>query len=93
MTQSISLAKIDRLEVIPLASPDSSPTDLDGTTDTLIVKIFDENGQFGMGETDAPLSPEPEVKDGFMALPDRPGLGIELNDELVERLRTDRRKT
>jgi L-alanine-DL-glutamate epimerase-like enolase superfamily enzyme len=37
------------------------------------------------------VSPEPEVKDGYMALPDAPGLGITLNDELVERLRTDRR--
>jgi L-alanine-DL-glutamate epimerase-like enolase superfamily enzyme len=34
--------------------------------------------------------PEPQVTDGFMALPDQPGLGIELNDELVERLRLDR---
>ncbi len=37
------------------------------------------------------VSPEPEVKDGFMALPDRPGLGIELNEDLVKRLRTDRK--
>jgi L-alanine-DL-glutamate epimerase-like enolase superfamily enzyme len=36
------------------------------------------------------VSPEPELKDGTMALPDRPGLGIDLNEELVERLRTDR---
>ena len=36
------------------------------------------------------VSPEPAVKDGFMALPDQPGLGIELNEELVQRLRTDR---
>jgi hypothetical protein len=47
MTQSISLAKIDRLEVIPLASPDSSPTDLDGTTDTLIVKYSMRTGNSG----------------------------------------------
>ena len=36
------------------------------------------------------VSPEPEVMDGYMALPDRPGLGIDLNEELVSRLRTDR---
>jgi L-alanine-DL-glutamate epimerase-like enolase superfamily enzyme len=30
------------------------------------------------------------VVDGYMALPDRPGLGIDLNEELVERLRADR---
>ena len=33
------------------------------------------------------VSPEPEVVDGYMALPDRPGLGIELNEEVVERYR------
>jgi L-alanine-DL-glutamate epimerase-like enolase superfamily enzyme len=38
-------------------------------------------------------SPEPRVIDGRLALPDRPGLGIELNEELVERLRTDRAQT
>jgi L-alanine-DL-glutamate epimerase-like enolase superfamily enzyme len=36
------------------------------------------------------VSPEPAVVDGYMALPDRPGLGIDLNEELVERLRADR---
>jgi L-alanine-DL-glutamate epimerase-like enolase superfamily enzyme len=37
------------------------------------------------------VSPEPVIADGFMALPTAPGLGIELNEELVERWRTDRR--
>jgi L-alanine-DL-glutamate epimerase-like enolase superfamily enzyme len=36
------------------------------------------------------VGPEPEVTDGTMALPEAPGLGIELNEELVQRLRTDR---
>ena len=27
--------------------------------------------------------PEPEIVDGYVALPDQPGLGLELNDELV----------
>jgi L-rhamnonate dehydratase len=31
--------------------------------------------------------PEPEVRDGEMALPEGPGLGISLNDEIVERYR------
>ena len=35
------------------------------------------------------VSPEPDVKEGFMPLPDQPGLGIELNEDLVKRLRTD----
>jgi L-alanine-DL-glutamate epimerase-like enolase superfamily enzyme len=37
------------------------------------------------------VSPEPPVIDGFMQLPQAPGLGIELNEELVARLRTDGR--
>jgi len=65
MTQSVSMAKIARLEVISLASPEPPPTDLDGTTDTLIVKIFDENGRFGIGETDAP----PDVARHFLEMP------------------------
>jgi L-alanine-DL-glutamate epimerase-like enolase superfamily enzyme len=30
------------------------------------------------------------VVDGYMALPDRPGLGIDLNEDLVKRFRVDR---
>jgi L-alanine-DL-glutamate epimerase-like enolase superfamily enzyme len=37
------------------------------------------------------VSPEPAVVDGFMELPTAPGLGIDLNTELVERWRIDRR--
>ena len=37
------------------------------------------------------VTPEPEVEDGFMALPEKPGLGIVLNEDLVQKLRTDRR--
>jgi L-alanine-DL-glutamate epimerase-like enolase superfamily enzyme len=33
------------------------------------------------------VSPEPEVIDGAMVLPEGPGLGIELNEEIVERYR------
>ncbi len=38
-------------------------------------------------------SPEPRVIEGRIGLPDRPGLGIELNEELVARLRTDAQAT
>ncbi len=33
------------------------------------------------------VSPEPRIVDGTLALPEGPGLGIELNDEVVERYR------
>jgi D-galactarolactone cycloisomerase len=36
------------------------------------------------------VGPEPVIENGRMALPDGPGLGIELNEEAVERYRTDR---
>ena len=35
------------------------------------------------------VAPEPEVRDGFMDLPEGAGLGIELNQEVVERYRSD----
>ena len=35
------------------------------------------------------VGPEPEIVDGEMALPTGPGLGIELNDDLVRRYRAD----
>jgi L-rhamnonate dehydratase len=59
------MSKIARLEIIPIASPDSSATDLDGTTDTMIVKISDEAGRFGIGEADAP----PQVAKSFLEMP------------------------
>ena len=35
------------------------------------------------------VGPEPEIVDGEMELPTGPGLGIELNDDLVRRYRAD----
>jgi L-rhamnonate dehydratase len=59
------MRKIARLEVIPVYSPEASPDDLDGTTDTVIVKVFDEEGRYGFGETDAP----PQVVKSFLEMP------------------------
>jgi L-rhamnonate dehydratase len=36
------------------------------------------------------VTPEPQIADGRMALPDRPGLGIELDEDALERYRADR---
>lgn len=47
---------IARIEGIPVISPAGSANDLDGTTDTVIVKVFDQDGRFGFGEADAPPS-------------------------------------
>ena len=37
------MTPIAKIEIIPLANPDSKPKDLDGTTETVIVRITDEN--------------------------------------------------
>ena len=48
------MASIVKIEIIPLANPEAKPMDLDGTTETVIVRILDENGLSGIGECDAP---------------------------------------
>ncbi len=56
---------IDHIEIIPVASPHASANDLDGTTETVLVKVFDQDGRYGFGETDAP----PEVVRSFLEMP------------------------
>lgn len=51
------MAPIARMEVIPIAVPGADASDLDATTDTIIVRLFDENGVSGIGEADAPIGP------------------------------------
>jgi L-alanine-DL-glutamate epimerase-like enolase superfamily enzyme len=58
------MSKVARLEVIPIAAPVQTADDLDGTTETVIVKVFDEDGRFGIGETDAPA----EVVKSFLEM-------------------------
>jgi L-rhamnonate dehydratase len=59
------MSKIARLEVIPLAAPVQTADDLDGTTETVVVRVFDEDGRSGIGETDAPA----EVVKAFLEMP------------------------
>ncbi len=59
------MSKIAEVEVIPVAAPDQARDDLDGTVDTVIVRITDEAGRFGIGETDAP----PAVIKSFIEMP------------------------
>ena len=58
------MSKVARLEVIPLAAPVQTADDLDGTTETVIVRVFDEDGRCGIGETDAPA----EVVKSFLEM-------------------------
>ena len=59
------MTPIATIEVIPVANPDSNPDDLDGTTETVIVRIGDENGLCGIGECDAPA----HVVKAFLEMP------------------------
>jgi L-rhamnonate dehydratase len=59
------MARIAAVEAIPVAAPGQATDDLDGTVDTLIVKITDEDGRWGFGETDAP----PGVVKAFIDMP------------------------
>jgi L-alanine-DL-glutamate epimerase-like enolase superfamily enzyme len=57
--------RIARIEAVPVLSPASSAIDLDGTTDTIVVKVFDEEGRYGFGEADAP----PLATKSFLEMP------------------------
>lgn len=59
------VSRIARIEAIPVISPAGSANDLDGTTDTVIIKVHDEDGRFGFGEADAP----PSVVKSFVDMP------------------------
>ena len=45
---------IRAVEAIPLRAPTVDPEDLDGSSETIVVRIVDEEGRVGIGEADAP---------------------------------------
>jgi L-rhamnonate dehydratase len=59
------MSRITAVEVIPVASPGQAQNDLDGTVDTVIVRLTDEEGRTGIGEADGP----PEVIKAFIEMP------------------------
>jgi L-rhamnonate dehydratase len=50
----MTTAPIRDVEAIPLRAPANDPTDLDGSSETIVVRIVDEAGEVGIGEADAP---------------------------------------
>jgi L-rhamnonate dehydratase len=52
---TLELSRIAEVEAIPLRATPADPSDLDGSSETLVVRIFDEDGRGGIGETDAPI--------------------------------------
>lgn len=59
------MRRIARVEAIPVIWSVPAPGDLDGTTDTIVVRITDEDGMTGIGEADAP----PFVVKAFLEMP------------------------
>lgn len=73
------MAKIARIEAIPLAPPDQPADDLDGTVEMVVVRVFDEDGRYGFGETDAPAS----VVKSFLEMPTAHAWSRNLSEVLV----------
>lgn len=60
-----AMSPIAEVEVLPLAAPGDRSWDLDGSVDTVVVRVTDENGRVGIGEADAP----PSVVKAFIEMP------------------------
>lgn len=73
------MSPIEGIEVIPISVPGQGHNDLDGTIDTVIVKVFDQDGRYGFGETDAP----PGVVEAFLIMPTAHSWSRNLADVLV----------
>jgi L-alanine-DL-glutamate epimerase-like enolase superfamily enzyme len=61
------MSRIAKVDVLPLAlsTKTDNQWDCDGTVDTLVVRISDEDGRYGIGECDAP----PAVVKAFLEMP------------------------
>ncbi len=46
--------KITSVECLQLRAPRVNPADCDGAVDTAVIRVWADNGLFGLGETDAP---------------------------------------
>ena len=76
-----AVCPIARVEAIPLIVPDADRSDLDGLVETVIVKVFDEAGRYGFGETDAP----PALVKAFIESPTAHGWSRSIKEILVGR--------
>lgn len=53
---SAHVSTVAEVEAIPLRAPAVDPTDLDGSRETIVVRVTDEEGRVGIGEADAPIA-------------------------------------
>lgn len=58
---SAAVSPIAEVEAIPIRESSVHPEDLDGSSETLVVRVTDSQGRTGIGETDAPLGPVREL--------------------------------
>ena len=59
------MAKLEKLEVIPLRVQGSDVDDCDGTVDSVLIRLTDDEGRTGIGESDA----SPEAVKAFLEMP------------------------
>ena len=59
------MTPIEAVEVIAIVVPDQARDDLDGTVETVIVKVIDAAGLSGFGDADAPAG----VVKSFLTMP------------------------
>src|SRR3954463_6395600 len=59
------MPNIANVEVLPISLPAHGGADCDGSVDTVVVRITDDNGVSGIGECDAP----PGVVKAFIEMP------------------------
>lgn len=59
------MTPIAEVEVLPFVAPLDRSGDLDGSNDTVVVRLTDEEGRTGIGECDAP----PSVVKAFLEMP------------------------
>jgi len=79
--------KITKVEAIEVRLPESEVEDkASAAQDALIIKIHTDEGIIGLGEVDSSARVAKAV-DGFITVPEEPGLGIELNEEAIEHYR------
>jgi L-alanine-DL-glutamate epimerase-like enolase superfamily enzyme len=59
------MARLEKLEVIPLRVQGSDVDDCDGTVDSVLIRLTDDEGRTGIGESDA----SPEAVKAFLEMP------------------------
>lgn len=79
--KTLAIARLADVETIVLRVPGGDPNDLDGSSETVVVRVVDEDGVVGVGEADAPA----EAIRHLVEMPDIHALSRGLRGMLVGR--------